>query len=217
MTHPSEKTIGRLSLYRRLLERTQREGRRRVFSHELASLAGVTATQVRRDLMSIPAAGSPKHGYEIDVLITAIGHHLDGPQGQRVALVGVGNLGRAVLAYFFRRRPDLEIVAAFDVEPDKTDRVIHGCRTYAVEQIEDVVAREGISVGLLAVPAAAAQSATDRLIRAGVTGIVNFSPVSLRVPPHVFVEDLDVTMALEKVAYFARLGRTPARAAGGRA
>lgn len=214
--HPaSDRTIGRLSLYRRLVDRAQAQGKTRIFSHELATLAGVTAAQVRRDLMAVSVTGSPKHGYDVAELVAGIGRHLDGPRGQRIALAGVGHLGRAMLSYFFKRRPDLEIVAAFDAEPEKTGRLIHGCHTYPVEQIEEVVAREGITVGIVAVPAAAAQSVTDRLVRAGVSGIVNFAPVALRVPPHVFVEDLDVTMALERVAYFARAGRASARAAGG--
>jgi len=200
----SQKTIGRLSLYRRLLNRLVAEGAENVYSHELARLAGGTAAQVRRDLMAVGSIGSPKRGYEVRELVERIGAFLDHPMGQRVALVGVGNLGRAIMAYFTGRRPKLAIVAAFDNDPAKVNRVIHGCRCYAVEEIANVVARDDISVGIITVPAAQAQAVADMLVDAGVRGILNFAPVPLHVPPEAYVEDIDMTMSLEKVAYFAR-------------
>jgi redox-sensing transcriptional repressor len=201
----SERTIGRLSLYRRLLNVLQSEGVRNVFSHQLGNMAGCTAAQVRRDLMAVGYAGSPSLGYDVSRLIESIREFLDSPGGQGVALVGVGNLGKAILAYFAGRRPNLQIVAAFDNDPYKVNRVIHGCRCYAMESLSEVVRSEDVRVGIVTVPATAAQSVADALARAGVRGILNFAPIRLRVPPHVFVEDIDMIVALEKVAYFARL------------
>ena len=126
----SDKSVERLSLYRRLLMIQLTQGADNVFSHELAALAGSTAAQVRRDLMVVGCSGSPSRGYNVRELMEAIGAFLDAPAGQRVALVGVGNLGRAILAFFGGRRPKLSIVAAFDVDPLKVDRVIHGCRCH---------------------------------------------------------------------------------------
>lgn len=200
----SGKTIGRLSLYRRVLYRLLAEGEQSLFSHQLASLVGGTAAQVRRDVMAVGYAGSPTRGYDIQDLTRAIGSFLDAPEGQGVALVGVGNLGRALLAYFSGRRPKLSIEAAFDVDPAKVNRVIHGCWCYPLEELDSVVAEHAIEIGMITVPADQAQAVADRLSQAGVFGLLNFAPVRLWVPGHVYVEDLDVAMSLEKVAFFAR-------------
>jgi len=121
-----------------------------------------------------------------------------------LALVGVGNLGRAMLAYFQGRRPRLSIVAAFDSDPAKYGRVIQGCRCYSLDQMEEIVRDARITVGVITVPASEAQRIANRLVSSGVTGIINYAPVPLWAPPHVYVEDIDMTMSLEKVAYFAR-------------
>ena len=207
----SDKTIGRLSLYRRLLMGLDADGVRNVYSHQIASLTGGTAAQVRRDVMAIGYTGSPTKGYDVAELIRSIDHFLDDPDGVKVALVGVGNLGRALLAYFSARSRNLSIVAAFDTDPYKAGRVIHGCRCYSLEEMAAIVQEEGILVGIVAVPAEAAQAAADRLIRAGVQGILNFAPIPLRLPSNIYVEDIDLTMSLEKVAYFARGGEPVAR------
>jgi redox-sensing transcriptional repressor len=204
----SERTIGRLSLYRRALLRLQVEERRPfVYSHELAGLTAVSAAQVRRDLMSIGYSGSPNRGYDIGELVRSIAEQLDDPSGQGMAVVGVGNLGRAIINYVSRQRPRLAVGAAFDKDPDKAGRVIQGCRVYSLERMPDVVREQRIQVGLISVPAGAAQDAADRLVAAGVSGILNFAPASVHVPAHVFSEDLDLITTLEKVAYFARVGK----------
>lgn len=202
----SEKTIGRLSLYRRLLQQVLTEGTKNIYSHQLAQLAGVTAAQVRRDLMAVGYTGSPTRGYDVPDLMESIGGFLDAEEGQNVALVGVGNLGRAILAYFGHRRPKLNIVAAFDVDPERTNRVIHGCRCYPMESLEAVCREQAIAVGIVTVPAAEAQGVCDQLVRAGVRGLLNFAPAALRVGPDVYVDSIDMAMSLEKVAYFARQG-----------
>lgn len=195
-------TIGRLSLYRRLLKEQLAAGARHVYSHQLANLAVTTAAQVRRDLMTIGFSGSPRRGYAIADLVTAIDEVLVRSVETTVALVGVGNLGRAILAYYANRQP-IRFAAAFDRAPEKTGRVLHGCRCYHSDQMTEVVAREKIHVGVIAVPAGEAQSVCDRLVLAGVTGILNFAPVRLRVPAGLHVENVDLMMALDRVAYFA--------------
>jgi redox-sensing transcriptional repressor len=207
----SDKTIGRLSLYRRLLLGLEAKGTRNVFSHQLASLTGGTAAQVRRDVMAIGYSGSPTRGYDVPELVAGIDAFLDDPDGLKIALVGVGNLGRALLDYYSARSRNLSIRAAFDTDPYKAGRVIHGCHCYDLEQMPEILQAEGILVGIIAVPAGAAQQTADRLIRAGVQGLQNFAPIPLRVPSSIYVEDIDLTMSLEKVAYFARGGATVAR------
>ncbi len=200
----SAKTVGRLSLYRRLLSGLVSVGTRYVFSHDLARLAGCTAAQVRRDIMATGYHGSPTRGYDTLELIRSISDFLDAPDGMRSALVGVGNLGRAILAYFVGRRPRLSIVAAFDNDPDKVDRDVHGCRCHNTSEMQRVIREQEIVLGIITVPAPEAQHVADQLVRAGVWGVLNFAPAPLRVPAHVYAEDVDMTMALEKVAYFAR-------------
>jgi len=202
--HVSAKTIGRLSLYRRVLYGLRAEGEKYIFSHQLAAYTGGTAAQVRRDVMALGYSGSPSKGYNVDELIQSIGSFLDSPEGQRVALVGVGNLGRAILAYFAGRRPKLSIEAAFDTDPAKVNRVIHGCRCYPVDQLESVIKELDIQIGVITVPAEQAQGVAERLCRAGISGLLNFAPVRLWVSSGVHVEDIDMTTSLEKAAYFAR-------------
>jgi redox-sensing transcriptional repressor len=158
-------------------------------------------------MMTVGCSGSPAKGYDVAELIEHIGLFLDADEPEPVALVGVGNIGRAMMAYFEGRRPKLKIVAAFDRDVAKTHRVVHGCRCYPIEDMAAVIADKGIRVAMVAVPAEAAQEVADVLVRAGVRGLLNFAPVAIRVPEYVYVEDIDVTTSLEKVAFFARQKR----------
>jgi len=202
----SDRVVERLSLYRRILHQMELAGTVQVFSHELAARSGVTAGLLRRDLMAIGHTGSPNRGYEVAGLGAAIGAFLDGGQRQAVALVGVGHLGRALLDYFRGRRPTLEITAAFDVDPDKVGRVIAGTRVHALDELEARVAAEGIRAAILALPPDQAQRVTDRLAAAGVRSLLNFADVRLSVPDGLYVETLDFSVSLEKVAYYSRTG-----------
>lgn len=201
---PSERTVERLSLYRQLLIVQQSEKKGHIYSHQLAVMAGVTPAQVRRDLMVVGYTGSPTKGYDIRELIRGIAKFLDAPEPESVVLVGVGNLGRAILSYFSGRRPNLDIVAAFDSDPQKVDRLVLGCRCMAMNQMEEIITQHRVKTGIISVPASDAQTVADQLVRAGVCGILNFAPVPLWAPEGVFVEHIDMAVALEKVAYFAR-------------
>lgn len=200
----SERTIGRISLYRRMLVDLEEQGVQQVFSHELAAKAWVTASQARRDIMSMGCSGSPVHGYGVKELIGGIRAFLDAPEPEAVVLVGVGNLGRAILSYFSGRRPNLMIVAAFDSDPQKVSRTISGCPCYGTDELPRFAAQHGIRMGIVTVPASAAQAMADLLVRSGIHGILNFAPAMLRAPAHVYIAHVDMTMSLEKVAYFAR-------------
>jgi len=201
-------TIGRLSLYRRLLLDLSAGGMRQIYSHQLASAAVATPAQVRRDLMTIGFTGSPRRGYAVAELIGAANAVLAQSVETSVALVGVGNLGRAILAYYTNRQPWVRFLAAFDRDPDKANRIIHGCRVYPFEQAEDVLVRERIRAAVIAVPAGEAQHVADRLVLAGVRSVLNFAPVRLHLPTGAYVEDMDMTTALDRVAYYAHLQRT---------
>ena len=200
----SNKTVGRLSVYRRILSQLSKDGQSHVYSHLLGQRAGMTAAQVRRDLMVAGCTGTPAKGYAINELLAQLDRFFGADQIQRLALAGVGNLGRALLAYFPARRPNAKILAAFDRDEYKTERVILGCRCYPVQRMEELTAELGISVGIIAVPAAEAQGVADQFVAGGVKGLLNFAPAVLRLPPDIYVEDIDITMMLDKVAYFAR-------------
>jgi redox-sensing transcriptional repressor len=199
-----DKTVERLSLYRWLLEGRVEPGTVHLFSHQLASMACVTPAQVRRDLMAIGYTGSPNKGYRVKDLAKSIGRVIDGDEPAQVALVGMGNLGRAIVSFLRGRRSALKVVATFDSDATKAGRMISGCMCYPQGKIEEVIEEKRISVAILTVPAESAQNVADRVVEAGVRGILNYAPVPLRVPEWVFLENRDVTAALEKVAYFAR-------------
>ncbi|MBT3379573.1 MAG: redox-sensing transcriptional repressor Rex [Lentisphaerae bacterium] len=205
MAEISDKTIARLSLYRRLLSDLLEDGQTQVRSHELATLANGSPAQVRRDLAeAVGCQGRPRQGYDVAGLFESIGAVLDGPSGENVALVGVGNLGRAVLAYLAGRRPGVNLKAAFDSDPAKVGQSWMGCPCHPDAAIPRVIREQSIRVAILAIPAASAQAVAEQLMDAGVTGLMNFAPVRLRARPGVFVENIDIAISLEKTAYFAR-------------
>jgi len=200
----SRKTVNRLSLYRRLLDNLRQSGTTNIYSHELAHLAGVSATQVRRDLMVIGYSGSPNKGYEVETCLASIESLLEGTSRQDVALVGLGRLGRSVLAHFAGQRPLLRIAAGFDTDKSLIGTSIEGCPVYALADMKRVVSELGIRIAILAVPPDVAQSVAEALVRAGVRSFVDFTGIPLQVPEDVFVDHMDITSALESAAFFAR-------------
>lgn len=213
----SRKTVKRLSLYRRLLDNLKSSGTTSIYSHQLAHLAGVSATQVRRDFMVIGYSGSPNRGYEVETCLASIESLLDGTSRQDVALVGLGRLGRSVINHFAGQRPLLRIAVGFDTDRAIVGTSIAGCPVYSVDEMETVVAERGIRIAILAVPPEKAQSAAEALVRAGVRSFVDFTGVPLQVPDDVFVDHMDITSSLESAAFFARQeqGDQPAEENGG--
>jgi len=210
MDRVSDKIIGRLARYRALLTDRLPVERSHIFSHEIAAAMRLTASQVRRDLMVLGFNGVPRHGYEVTELIRHLDEFLSSKQVNSVAVVGAGNLGRALIAFLESRRASIRIAAAFDTDLDKCNRVFHGVKCHAMEDLEAVLKQEPIRIAILCVPAEVAQSTANRLVHAGIKGILNFAPVPLRVPLGVTLEELDLTSALEKVVYFTSSPRSPA-------
>jgi redox-sensing transcriptional repressor len=145
-------TVERLSAYRRHSRQMLAAGQLRVFSHELASAWQATPAQVRRDLMLIGFQGSNAKGYDVKGMLAAIDMVLDPIGRAGAALVGVGHLGRALLSYFVGRHPSVEVRSAFDTDPERTGRVLYGCRCHPVGDMDRVLASEPVTVGLIAVP-----------------------------------------------------------------
>jgi len=203
MDRVSDKIIGRLARYRALLSDRLPVVRDHIFSHEIAAAMRLTASQVRRDLMVLGCSGVPRHGYEVAGLLRHLDEFLSARQVNPVAVVGAGNLGRALIAFLETRRASIRIAAAFDVDPAKCARVFSGVKCHAMDELEEVLKREAIRIAILCVPVEAAQGTANRLVHAGIKGILNFAPVPLRVPPGITLEELDLTSALEKVVYFS--------------
>ena len=198
------KTVERLSEYRRTLLTCLEEKRNFIFSHDLASRLHITAVQVRRDLMLIGYSSLHRKGYDVKELIDTISRIIDSDEGMNVAIVGIGNLGRAVAGYFKGKRSKLNLVASFDNDPQKINRVISGVKCYPYDDMERIIGELKIQITILTVPADYAREIAEEAVRYGIKGILNFTTIPLNVPSGVFLEEYDMITSIEKVAYFVK-------------
>ncbi len=204
MRNLPHKTIERLSQYRRALLMVHATGKTHIFSHEMARIIHITAVQVRRDIMLIGYTGTLRKGYHIKELIDLIGEIIDSEDIIRVCVVGVGNLGRAIINYFSGKRTKLSIIAVFDSNPEKVGKKYSGVSCHHIDEISAVVQKEEIKVGIITVPADQGQVTADRLVKAGIKGILNYAPKSVSVPKDVHLEEYDMITSLEKVAFYVK-------------
>ena len=198
------KTIERLSLYRRIIKMQIESGNDYIFSYNLAELANRKASQVRKDLSFLKNISSTSNGYDTKELMRHISRILDSNEIQKMAIVGTGNMGKALINFFKGRGKNLKISAAFDVEEEKINRVINGCRCFHVERFKEVVQLKKISIGIITVPESFAQNICDLMIDSGIKAIINVAPVPLKAPENIYIENLDFTMFFEKTAYHAK-------------
>jgi redox-sensing transcriptional repressor len=201
MKKVSESAVGRLSLYLRLLVAMAEAGVRTVSSEELASRSGTTAAQVRKDLSQFGTFGKRGLGYSVVDLVERLRGILGLERRWPVALVGAGRIGAALFSYETFRQQGFNIEAVFDSDPAKVGARWNGVRVQADAELESVLAARGIELAVVAVPASAAQAVVDRLVRAGVRGILNFAPTRLDVPPSVVVKSVDMTVEMERLSY----------------
>ncbi|MDR2890508.1 MAG: redox-sensing transcriptional repressor Rex [Alistipes sp.] len=207
MTIP-EKTVERLSEYRRSLVECLDEGITHIFSHVLAGMHGITAVQVRRDLMLIGFSSDTKKGYDVRVLADFISSILDAPAPMNVAVIGMGHLGQAITKYFNGKSSKLTIVAAFDIDPAKVGRPIDGVMCYDMAAFEERVEELDINLVVLSSPTDVAGELVLPIINAGIKGVLNFTSKPLNFPRGIVVENYDITTLLEKVAYFVKEGES---------
>ncbi len=193
--------IRRLPTYVRTLQALAERGVESVSSDELADHIGVTAAQIRRDLSYFGKFGKQGKGYDTDFLAGAIARILRLDREWEVALAGFGNLGRAV-AHYRGFAPAFRVAAIFDHNEDRVGRRVEGVEILPADRIEEVVAREGIRIGIIAVPAAAAQEVAERMVAGGVRALLNYAPVVLRVPPGVTVREIDPVGAMQSMTYY---------------
>jgi redox-sensing transcriptional repressor len=193
--------VSRLSLYLRELRQLVREGRATVSSSQLGKLLGLTAAQVRKDLANFGHFGIPGIGYRCDELIAEIRRILGTDRQWIVTMVGVGNMGRALLRYKGFAEQGFRIVAAFDLDPRIVGTKFEGIPVYDPQQLREVVRQQHIQLGMITVPAPHAQYVADQLVAAGIAGIVNFAPVTLSLPEKVGLVGVDLTTELEQLAF----------------
>ncbi len=199
-----EKTVERLSEYRRTLLACHRQGITHIFSHVLAGIHGITAVQVRRDLMLIGFSSDTKKGYDVQILIDYISRILDSPQPMNIAVLGMGHLGQAITKYFNGKGLKLSITAAFDIDPAKVGTTIDGIPCYHMETFEQMVEELEISIVIVSSPTSVAPQLVLPIINAGIKGVLNFTSTPLNFPQGIVVENYDITTLLEKVAYFVK-------------
>ncbi|MBO5671634.1 MAG: redox-sensing transcriptional repressor Rex [Alistipes sp.] len=200
-----EKTIERLSEYRRTLLKCHAQGITHIFSHVLAGMHGITAVQVRRDLMLIGFSSDTKKGYDVRVLIDFITNILYSEQPMNMAVIGMGHLGQAVTKYFNGKGLKLRITAAFDIDERKVGQTIDGIRCYHIDEFESMVTDLDISIVIVSLPTSSAESLVLPIINAGIKGVLNFTSAPLNFPQGIVVENYDITTLLEKVAYFGKV------------
>jgi len=199
------RTVYRLSLYQRCLQKFLEQGIDTLSSEELASAAGVKPTQLRKDLGHVGQFGTRGLGYNAATLAGAISGILGVSVLQPVVLVGVGNLGAALVRYGGFRKEGYEIIAAFDADPShvKSTTEEMGVPVFDVEKLGDYVKQHGVRMAIIAVPESAGQLVADTLVDAGVVAVLNFSPAVLNLPDSVEVNHVDLAAELGSLGFFA--------------
>ena len=196
------KTIYRLSIYLRCLARLRENSIGTVSSEALAKAAGVKPTQLRKDLAYFGTFGTRGLGYDVTELSRKITEELGTSSLQPVILVGVGNLGLALLSYRGFEKEGFEIIAAFDAEPRRQrDKKIKQ-PVIGMEQLPEFIREHNVKMAILSVPAAVAQAVANLLVESGIMGILNFAPIVLTVPEDVMVNNVNLAIELENLSYF---------------
>ena len=200
--HISESTTTRLSIYLRCLSALEKAGVTRISSQELASRFQLNSSLIRKDLAYFGEFGVRGVGYNVRDLRAHIVQVLGLDRELRVLIIGAGNLGQALSAYRGFNTEGCRIVALADTDPAKVGTIAKGgIPIVHVDEIERVIREEHVNIAVLAVPAGVAQPVLDRLIRAGIRGVLNFVPEQLRTPEHVFLRDVDLKIQIEGLAF----------------
>ena len=196
------KTVYRLSLYLRCLARLKDNNIQTVSSETLAKVAGVKPTQLRKDLTYFGQFGTRGLGYDVTALSQMISDELGTTSLQPVILVGVGNLGLALISYRGFEKEGFEIIAAFDIDPKRRRDKDVDLPILGMEELPEFVQTHHVKMAIVSVPAVAAQEVANSLVQCGVMGILNFAPIVLHVPEDVMVNNVNLAIELENLSYF---------------
>lgn len=197
----SKAVVSRLSLYLRELQRLERDGIVTTSSNKLGEMLGFTDAQVRKDLANFGQFGYPGVGYRCSELIATIRQIMGTDQRWPVALVGVGNLGRALLGYRGFSNQGFHVVAAFDLDPRIVGTELEAIPVYHVDDVARIVAEKSIQLAILAVPPTAAQEVAEQITMAGIRGILNFASVMLKLPEEITVIGVDLAIEMEQLSF----------------
>ena len=197
-----EVVIARLPVYIQKLNQFVREGRENVSSQEMSEHLGVSAAQIRKDLSFFGGFGKQGTGYNVIKLLESLRSILNLNQIWEVVLVGVGNLGQALLSYQGFAHKGFEIVMAFDSDPNIIGKTFAGIKVTDVNELQNHICPRGIPIAILTVPAGNAQEMANQLIRCGVKAILNYAPVTLKVPEGVRLANIDPVLSLQTITYY---------------
>jgi redox-sensing transcriptional repressor len=197
----SEATVSRLPIYLRVLSSLAESGVATVSSDVLADAAGVGSAKLRKDLSQLGSYGTRGVGYDVEFLVYQISRSLGLNQHYSVVIVGVGNLGQALAGYGGFGTRGFRVAGLVDADHSRVGSVIAGIEVRHVDELESIITDHGVSIGVIATPATAAQDVCDRLVRAGVTSVLNFAPVVLNVPDNVDVRKVDLSIELQILAF----------------
>ena len=178
------------------------EGKDKVSSTELSEAVQVDSASIRRDFSYFGALGKRGYGYDVKNLLSFFKKILNQDTLTNVALIGVGNLGRALLNYNFKRSNNIRISCAFDINKEITGRILSGVPVYDMDDLKQQLSDQQITIAILTVPSTAAQKTTDEMVDAGVKGIMNFTPIRLSAPADVRVQNVDLATELQTLIYF---------------
>lgn len=195
-------TARRLPLYYRYLIFLNDEGKEKVSSTELAEAVQVDSASIRRDFSYFGALGKRGYGYDVKNLLNFFKKILNQDTLTNVALVGVGNMGHALLNYNFKRTNNIRISAAFDINPEITGTIMSGVPVYDMSEMKKQLREQQITIAILCVPQTAAQKTTNEMFDAGIKGIMNFTPLRLSAPSSVRVQNVDLATELQTLIYF---------------
>lgn len=198
-------TAKRLPIYYRYLNMLSDAGKKRVSSNELAEAVKVDSATIRRDFSYFGALGKRGYGYDVENLLEFFKKTLNQDKLTNVALIGVGNLGHALLNFNFHKSNNVRINAAFDINEEITGTIQSGVPIYTMEDMKEQLKIQQIEIVILTVPANVAQGVTNDLIEVGVKGILNFTPLRISVPESVLVQNVDLTNELQTLIYFLDL------------
>ena len=194
-------TVARLPIYLQLLTEQLEHGVSNISSDELATLAAVNAAKVRKDLSYMGSYGTRGVGYDVEYLVYQIRRELGLDHEWSIVILGAGHLGQALTGYGGFSERGYSIEGIFDIDDQKVDVTVGGVRVRHLDELNQVVAQRSVSIGVIATPAESAQDAADRLVKSGVTSILNFAPVVVNVPLGISVRRVDLSVELQILSY----------------
>lgn len=196
--------VSRLPLYVRALDNLARENVRTVSSRDIGNHLQMTAAQIRKDLSYFGKFGKQGKGYEVAHLLRELRQVLHLDRQWPMVLVGVGRLGRAIISYEGFAAEGFKIVAAFDTDPQKIGKKVGVLVVRPIAELESYIRQNGVTIGIVAVPAKEVQDAVERLVKAGVRAILNYAPLAARVPKGIQQREIDPILALQGMTYYLK-------------